>query len=176
MLIFFHCPDHLVELNILKKVMEDGGICQRLAEQYRSGSVKQADAAVNSISATINNFNNLVFADNLLEDEVSISTPHCSSIADRFLGQKTFVVQFNFDQSDLDVLKVQGADDAATANRLKAMNDYLIKTQDKSSGSAAALDAAIQAAFVSNLPCFGCIFVLKVKYYLAGIHSNAEGG
>jgi hypothetical protein len=74
------------------------------------------------------------------------------------------------------VLKVQGADDAATANRLKAVNDYLIKTQDKSSGSAAALDAVIQAAFVSNLRCFGCIFVLKVKYYLAGIHSNAKGG
>jgi hypothetical protein len=35
--------------------------------------VKQADAAVDSISATINNFNNLVFAGNLLEDEVSIS-------------------------------------------------------------------------------------------------------
>ncbi|KAJ7280949.1 hypothetical protein C8J57DRAFT_1564357, partial [Mycena rebaudengoi] len=121
--------DHIVELNILKKVMEDGGICDRLAEQYGSGSVDEANRAVDSISGTINNFNNLVFADLLLEDE------------------KTAVVKFNFDQSDLNVLKVQGADDAATANRLKAVNDYLIRTQDKSSGSAAALDAAIKAAF-----------------------------
>ncbi|KAJ7754835.1 hypothetical protein B0H16DRAFT_1690418 [Mycena metata] len=58
--------DHILELNVLKNVMENGGPCTQLAELYGSGdTTKQADATRRwtALSTIINNHSNLMFVD-----------------------------------------------------------------------------------------------------------------
>ncbi|KAJ7982938.1 hypothetical protein DFH06DRAFT_1466898 [Mycena polygramma] len=128
--------DHLVELNIMKRVLESpGGVCEQLASLYSSkvaANIAQADAARAAIEKSINTYANVVWADAILED------------------QKTLIVKYNFDHTqDLN----SPAQDAATpvtqitAKRIQAAHQYLTDSRDKSVPAAAAMDAQIHTLF-----------------------------
>ncbi|KAJ7291687.1 hypothetical protein C8J57DRAFT_1492146 [Mycena rebaudengoi] len=148
--------DHLLELNIVLKVMESpGGPCNQLAPEYRSAKGKQAADLVTTtkvkpiVEIVVKNYNNLVFAENLLED------------------QKTLVVEYAFDnRTSLLPDENSSADPLSTPQRLKAVNDYLSKTKSRSQGVAADLDAKIAELFPGT--------TLKAVYLWNQVLATAE--
>jgi hypothetical protein len=86
--------DHLLELNIVLKVMESpDGPCDQLAPEYRKAKGKQAAELVTItkvnpiIEIVVKNYDNLVFAENLLKAQVTLLDIH------RFQQSPTFFIR-----------------------------------------------------------------------------------
>ncbi|KAJ7178215.1 hypothetical protein C8R46DRAFT_1029710 [Mycena filopes] len=120
---------HVLELNILKDVMESaGGPCDQLAVLYKASKKADALSRVKLLTDIINGYSNLVYADAALED------------------QKTLVVAHTFGKAanGLTPVTYQATN---TPNRLKAAHQYLAETNDMAQKVAQALDAQIQISF-----------------------------
>ncbi|KAJ7645910.1 hypothetical protein DFH06DRAFT_579661 [Mycena polygramma] len=126
--------DHMLELNLLARVMEStGGPCDQLAKLYLANNKDTAIAKTNALIALAKDKTNLAFVANELE------------------LQKGLVVQHTFnpapDYTDLliDVKKRISNDDIA--NRLKAVDKLVSATSTQALNLAARMDAEIQRSF-----------------------------
>jgi len=130
--------DHVLELRILKAVMESpGGPCDQLVAMYANGAQPKIDdvqARWKPLKTLINDkTRNMAFTSSSLEK------------------QKGQIVKYDSDPRES--LNVDDTLPANNAHRLRAANDYLSKTKDGSATGlntlqlAADLDAQIQTSF-----------------------------